>query len=239
MKDVDLVDRCESCHLGTREPVSITKASMGGEAGLQQPSEQGTAEDPRSGKVRLHAVPRRQRGGAGERGEGARVQQILVVAAAPQREYRCGLPAVPLPRKSSRRWPTRSTRGARSSGCAAAWRAIATRASTARRTRSPASTSRFAQLEQQKAEWKREAGFAEQKANNPRTSDDEAKKLLAHSNDLKVRASGLDATDRAARHALAQPGARGEEGRPQPEGSARQTEKGMDSGMAEGSAPMA
>ena len=49
-------------------------------------------------------------------------------------------------------------------------------------------------LEQQKAEWKREAGFAEQKANNPRTSDDEAKKLLAHSNDLKVRASGLDAT---------------------------------------------
>ena len=50
------------------------------------------------------------------------------------------------------------------------------------------------QSEQQKAEWKREAGFAEQKANNPRTSDDEAKKLLAHSNDLKVRASGLDAT---------------------------------------------
>ena len=49
-------------------------------------------------------------------------------------------------------------------------------------------------LEQQKAEWKREAGFAEQKANSPRTSDDEAKKLLAHSNDMKVRASGLDAT---------------------------------------------
>src|SRR5258708_220780 len=48
-------------------------------------------------------------------------------------------------------------------------------------------------LEQQKAEWKREVGFSEQKANNPRTSDDEAKKLLAHANDLKVRASGLDA----------------------------------------------
>ena len=31
VKDVDLVDRCESCHLGTREPVTITKASMGGE----------------------------------------------------------------------------------------------------------------------------------------------------------------------------------------------------------------
>src|SRR3954451_13028483 len=32
VKDVDLVDRCESCHLGTREPVAITKAAMGGEA---------------------------------------------------------------------------------------------------------------------------------------------------------------------------------------------------------------
>ncbi len=31
VKDVDLVDRCESCHLGTREPVAITKAAMGGE----------------------------------------------------------------------------------------------------------------------------------------------------------------------------------------------------------------
>ena len=49
------------------------------------------------------------------------------------------------------------------------------------------------QFEQQKAEWKREVGFNEQKANNPRTSDDDAKKLLAHSNDLKVRTSGLDA----------------------------------------------
>ena len=49
------------------------------------------------------------------------------------------------------------------------------------------------QLEQQKAEWKREIGFSEQKANNPRTSDTEAKTLFAHANDLKVRSSGLDA----------------------------------------------
>ena len=32
IKEVDLVDRCESCHLGTREPVELTKAAMGGEA---------------------------------------------------------------------------------------------------------------------------------------------------------------------------------------------------------------
>ena len=31
VKDVDLVDRCESCHLGTREPVTLTKEAMGGE----------------------------------------------------------------------------------------------------------------------------------------------------------------------------------------------------------------
>jgi mono/diheme cytochrome c family protein len=32
VKSVDLVDRCESCHLGIREPLTLTKADMGGEA---------------------------------------------------------------------------------------------------------------------------------------------------------------------------------------------------------------
>ena len=32
LADIDLVDRCESCHLGTREPVELTAASMGGES---------------------------------------------------------------------------------------------------------------------------------------------------------------------------------------------------------------
>lgn len=31
VKSVDLVDRCESCHLGIREPLILTKADMGGE----------------------------------------------------------------------------------------------------------------------------------------------------------------------------------------------------------------
>ena len=35
IKDVDLVDRCESCHLGTREPVTLTaKAAMGRRGGF-------------------------------------------------------------------------------------------------------------------------------------------------------------------------------------------------------------
>jgi cytochrome c551/c552 len=29
VKEIDLVDRCESCHLGTREPVDLTRASLG------------------------------------------------------------------------------------------------------------------------------------------------------------------------------------------------------------------
>src|ERR1035441_3287873 len=32
IKDVDLVARCESCHMGIREPVRLTAASMGGQA---------------------------------------------------------------------------------------------------------------------------------------------------------------------------------------------------------------
>ena len=48
-------------------------------------------------------------------------------------------------------------------------------------------------LEQNKAQWKREAGFSETKANNPRTSDAEAKRLFQHANDLRVRSSLLDA----------------------------------------------
>src|SRR5205823_9822362 len=32
VKDVDLVDRCESCHLAAREPIVLTKAAMGGES---------------------------------------------------------------------------------------------------------------------------------------------------------------------------------------------------------------
>src|SRR5262249_46072280 len=28
--DIDLVDRCESCHLATREPITLTAADMGG-----------------------------------------------------------------------------------------------------------------------------------------------------------------------------------------------------------------
>src|SRR3569832_1909795 len=45
-------------------------------------------------------------------------------------------------------------------------------------------------LDTQKSDWLREAGFAVQKGDKTRDNA-EAQKLYAHSNDLKVRASGL------------------------------------------------
>ena len=95
------------------------------------------------------------------------------------------------------------------------------------------------QYTQQKAEWKRQSGFDEQKADNPRTTDAEAKRLLAESNDLKVRASGLDAKieqlDMRSRSLVREVKKVG----PSLKEAARQAEEGMDSGVAEGSAPMA
>ena len=38
IKDVDLVDRCESCHLGTREPVTSDHGRHGRRGGVHQPS---------------------------------------------------------------------------------------------------------------------------------------------------------------------------------------------------------
>ena len=193
IKDVDLVDRCESCHLGTREPVALTAAAMGGEEVFASHPEQGTAEDPRSRAVRLHALPRRQRRGAFQRGEGARLQQVLAVAAASQGEHRGRLPAVPRRRRSSPRWRATLNAGReifRLRGCMGCHRYEGFDREADEMT---SVNQQIRQLEQQKAEWLRQAGFDEQKANNPRTSDAEAKKLFQESNDLKVRSSGLDA----------------------------------------------
>ena len=54
-------------------------------------------------------------------------------------------------------------------------------------------TQQLRQIVQQKAAWTREAANSEAQANDPRTTDEDARKLLAHINDLKVRASLLDA----------------------------------------------
>ena len=67
--DANIVDRCESCHLGIREPVKLTAAAMSFKG--KQPDEYARAftshpepeltKDTRPGKIRLLSVPPGQR----------------------------------------------------------------------------------------------------------------------------------------------------------------------------------
>jgi cytochrome c2 len=192
VKDVDLVDRCESCHLGTREPVSITKASMGGEAVF--------SSHPNKELLKLHD-PERYGCTPCHGGNGAALSSVEKAHG----ENKFWL------------WPLHHKENIEA-GCQQchAREIVTEMADTLNQGREifrlrgcmachryegfdrdadeiASMNQQIRQAEQQKAEWKREVGFSEQKANNPRTTDDEAKKLLAHANDLKVRASGLDA----------------------------------------------
>ena len=62
--EANIVDRCESCHMGIREPVKLTAASMTpkgqpideySRAFTSHPDPR-VAEDPRSGQVRLFSL---------------------------------------------------------------------------------------------------------------------------------------------------------------------------------------
>ncbi len=192
VKDVDLVDRCESCHLGTREPVAITKASMGGEEVF--------TSHPNKELLKIHD-PEKYGCTPCHGGNGAALSSV---------EKAHGYNKFWL-------WPLHHKENIEA-GCQQchAKEIVTEMADTLNQGREifrlrgcmachryegfdrdadeiSSVNQQIRQSEQQKAEWKREVGFSEQKANNPRTSDDEAKKLLAHANDLKVRASGLDA----------------------------------------------
>jgi cytochrome c551/c552 len=190
IKDVDLVDRCESCHLGAREPVTLTKASIGDQVFASHPNKELLKiHDPEKfGCTPCHG------------GNGAALSSV---------EKAHGYNKFWL-------WPLHHKENIEA-GCQQchAREVVTEMADTLNQGReifrlrgcmgchryegfdreSDEITSvnqKIRQLEQQKAEWKREVGFAEAKANNPRTSDADAKKLFAHANDLKVRSSGLD-----------------------------------------------
>src|SRR5450631_1417121 len=192
VKDVDLVDRCESCHLGTREPVTITKASMGGEEVF--------ASHPNKEMLKIHD-PEKYGCTPCHGGNGAAVSSV---------EKSHGYNKFWL-------WPLHHKENI-DAGCQQCHvkEIVTEMADTLNqgreifRLRGCMACHRYEgfdreadeisnvnqqirQLDQQKDEWKREVGFSEQKANNPRTTDDEAKKLLAHAADLKVRSSGIDA----------------------------------------------
>ncbi|HXK03537.1 MAG TPA: cytochrome c [Verrucomicrobiae bacterium] len=192
IKDVDLVDRCESCHLGTREPVTLTKAAMGGEEVF--------ASHPNKELLKIHD-PERFGCTPCHGGNGAALSSV---------EKAHGYNKFWL-------WPLHHKENIEA-GCQQchAREIVTEMADTLNQGRETfrlrgcmachryegfdregdeitSVNQQIRQLEQQKAEWQREIGFSEAKANNPRTSDADAKKLFAHSNDLKVRASGLDA----------------------------------------------
>ena len=191
IKDVDLVDRCESCHLGTREPVTLTKASLGDQVFVSHPNKELLKiHDPeRFGCTPCHG------------GNGAAVSSV---------EKSHGYNKFWL-------WPLHHKENIEA-GCQQchAREVVTEMADTLNQGREifrlrgcmachryegfdreadeiSSVNQKIRQNEQQKAEWKREVGFSEAKANNPRTSDTEAKRLFAHSNDLKVRSSQLDA----------------------------------------------
>jgi cytochrome c1 len=191
IKDVDLVDRCESCHLGSREPVTLTKASMGDQVFASHPNKELLKiHDPEKfGCTPCHG------------GNGAALSSV---------EKAHGYNKFWL-------WPLHHKENIEA-GCQQchAREVVTENADTLNQGREifrlrgcmgchryegfdreadeiTGVNQKIRQLEQQKAEWKREIGFSDAKANNPRTSDTEAKRLFAHSNDLKVRSSGLDA----------------------------------------------
>src|SRR5471030_1959630 len=192
VKDVDLVDRCESCHLGTREPIVLTKAAMGGEEVF--------ASHPNKEMLKIHdpdkfgCTPCHGGNGASiasiEKAHGYNKFWLWPMHHKENIDAGCQQCHV---REVVTEMADTLNQGReifRLRGCMACHRY---EGFDREADEISSVNQQIRQLEQQKAEWKREIGFSEQKANNPRTSDNEAKQLFQHSNDLKVRSTGLDA----------------------------------------------
>ena len=192
VKEADLVDRCESCHLGTREPLTLTKASMGDEAVF--------ASHPNAELLKLHDP---EKFGCTPCHGGNGVAVASVEKAHGENKFWLW----PLHRKENREAgcqqcharelltelaPTLNTGREiyRARGCIACHRY---EAFDREADENASVTQQLRQIAQQKIAWNREAAQSEAQANDPRTTDDDARKLLAHINDLKLRASLLDA----------------------------------------------
>jgi cytochrome c1 len=192
VKDVDLVDRCESCHVGTREPVQLTAASMGGEEVF--------ASHPNKELLKIHD-PDRFGCTPCHGGNGAAVSSIekahgynkfwLWPMHHPE-NMEAGCQQCHAREIVTEMAPTldQGREIFRLRGCMGCHRY---EGFDREADEMSAADQQIHQYEQQKAEWLRQAGFNEQKGNSPRTSDTEAKKLFQEANDLKVRSTGLDA----------------------------------------------
>jgi cytochrome c551/c552 len=191
IKDVDLVDRCETCHLGIREPVTLTKAAVGGEAAF--------TSHPNRELLKVHDP---ERFGCTPCHGGNGVALTSVVKAHGYNRFWL--------------WPMHHRENVQA-GCQQCHsREIVTEMADSLNTgreifrlRGCIACHRYEgfdpdneelttvnlelrRLEQQKAEWQREIGFTVQKGDRTRDNA-EAQRLYARANDLKVRISGIDA----------------------------------------------
>jgi cytochrome c551/c552/uncharacterized coiled-coil DUF342 family protein len=191
IKDIDLVDRCESCHLGTREPVTLTKAAMGGqEVFISHPDrELLKIHDPEKfGCTPCH-------GGNGvaltsvEKAHGYNEHWLWPMHA--RENFEAGCQQCHSQEIVTEKADTLNAGREifRLRGCMACHRYegfdrdIDDLNSTNQEIRL---------LTQEKAQSTREIGFTTQKGDRAR-SNEEAERLYQHANDLKVQISGIDA----------------------------------------------
>src|SRR5579885_1301109 len=191
IKDVDLVDRCESCHLGTREPVTITKAAMGGrEVFVSHPEKELLkVHDPeRFGCTPCH-------GGNGvaltsvEKAHGYNEHWLWPMHA--RENFEAGCQQCHNKEIVTEMAPTLDAGREifRLRGCIGCHRYEGFDPDN---DELADVNQQIRMLEQQKAEMLREVGFSVQKGDRTRDNA-EAQRLYQHANDLRVRASGLDA----------------------------------------------
>ena len=185
------MDRCESCHLGTREPVVLTKANMGDPAFTSHPNKELLKiHDPeRFGCTPCHG------------GNGVAISSVVKAHGENKfwlwpmhhrENFEAGCQQCHVKEIVTEMADTLNTGREifRLRGCMACHRYEGFDRDNDEMT---SVNQQMRATDQQKAEWVREIGFSEQKANNPRTSNAEAQRLYQHANDLRVRISGLDA----------------------------------------------
>jgi cytochrome c1 len=191
VKDVDLVDRCESCHMGVREPVTLTAASMGGERVF--------ASHPKKELLQVHD-PERFGCTPCHGGNGVAISSVTKAHGLnrfwlwpmhPKENFEAGCQQCHGKEIVTEMADTLNAGRElfRLRGCTGCHRYEG----FDREADEMASVNQqIRQLTTQKAEWLRESGFSVQRGD--RTKDNaEAQRLYKLANDLKVRASGLDA----------------------------------------------
>jgi len=192
VKDIDLVDRCESCHMGIREPVTLTAASMGGQEVF--------ASHPDKELLKIHDPEKFGctpcHGGNGvalssiEKAHGLNKYWLWPMHYPENIDAGCQQCHVKEIVTEQADTLNAGREIFRLRGCMACHRY---EGFDREGDEISSVNQQIKQDEQQKAEWLRQAGFAEQAANNPRTSNAEAQKLYGQANDFKVLSSSIDA----------------------------------------------